>query len=306
MLNRRSLAALVLGLCLALPAAAQERVPVVATFSILGDIARHVGGERIALSTLVGPNGDGHVYSPTPADARTIKDARVVVANGLKFEGWIARLIRASGTKAQVVEAAKGVRTIAVKERAGGHDHGHSHAGEVDPHAWQSIANAKIYVANIRDALIAADPPGRDAYEANAKAYLARLDEAEREVRETLNAIPPERRRVITSHDAFGYFGEAYGVAFVAPQGVSTEAEASARDVARIIQQIRREKAAAVFLENVTDQRLARRIAEETGAKIGGTLYSDALSDASGPASTYIDMLRHNARTIAQALGAAS
>ena len=140
----------------------------------------------------------------------------------------------------------------------------------------------------------------------HTEAVLARLDEAEREVRETLNAIPPERRRVITSHDAFGYFGEAYGVAFVAPQGVSTEAEASARDVARIIQQIRREKAAAVFLENVTDQRLARRIAEETGARIGGTLYSDALSDASGPASTYIDMMRHNARTIAQALGAAS
>jgi zinc/manganese transport system substrate-binding protein len=280
-----------------------QRLPVVATFSILGDITSNVGGDRIVLSTLVGPNGDGHVYSPTPADARRIKDAKVVVANGLKYEGWIARLIRSSGTKAQVVEAAKGVKTITVDENSPAHDHGdHSHAGETDPHAWQSIANAKIYVANIRDALIAADPGGKEAYTANASSYLAKLDALDSEVRDILLTLPPERRRVITSHDAFGYFAEAYGITFVAPQGISTEAEASARDVARIIQQIKREKIAAVFLENVSDARLIRRIAEETGAKVGGTLYSDALSEPGGPAGNYIDMMRHNTRTIRAAL----
>ncbi len=287
------------------PAAAQgdARIKVVATFSILGDIAREVGGERIELATLVGPDGDGHVYSPTPADARRVKEASVIVANGLKFEGWIGRLVRSSGTKGRFVEASKGVRTIKVDENAPGHDHGdHSHAGDIDPHAWQSIANAKVYATNVRDALVAADPAGRETYLARAAAYADRLDVLDRELRELLGRIPPERRRVITSHDAFGYFADAYGLAFVSPQGVSTEAEASARDVARIIQQIRRERVGAVFLENVTDARLARRIAEETGARIGGTLYSDALSGPSGPAGTYVDMMRHNARTIAAAL----
>lgn len=290
-----------------LPAAAQEKVRVVATFSILGDFVKNVGGDRIELTTLVGPNGDGHVYAPTPADARRLAEAKVVVANGLKFEGWIARLVRSSGTKAKVIEAAKGVRTIKVDETSGAHDHGdHSHAGETDPHAWQSVANAKIYVANIRDGLIAVDPAGKDAYAANATAYLATLDEVEREVKDAVAKIAPERRRVITSHDAFGYFAAAYEVAFVAPQGVSTEAEASARDIARIIQQIRKQKIAAVFLENVSDARLAKRIADETGARIGGTLYSDALSDASGPAATYAEMMRHNARTLSAALAPSS
>ena len=310
MIARRELVAfpLLAALVFAPPARAQQdRMSVIATFSILGDLVANVGGDRIALTTLVGPNGDGHVHSATPADARKVKEAKVVFANGLKFEGWIDRLVRASGTKAKVVEAAKGARTIKVDDASPALDHGdHSHAGETDPHAWQSVANARVYVSNIRDALIAADPAGRDAYTANAVAYTARLDELEREVKDALAKIPPERRRVITSHEAFGYFGDTYGLTFVAPQGVSTEAEASARDVARIIQQIRKSRIGAVFLENVTDQRLAKRIADESGAKIGGTLYSDALSDASGPAATYVDMVRHNARTLAAALAPSS
>ena len=304
MLTRR--AALAAGLALLaspLSAAAGGAGPVkaVATFSILGDLVRQVGGERVEVTTLVGPNGDAHVYSPTPADGRRLADARVIFTNGLNFEGWIDRLIKSSGAKAPKVEASRGVKPLEDRE----HGHGHGH-GSLDPHAWQSIGNAKISVANIRDALTAADPAGKAAYEANAADYLSKLDALDAEVKALVARIPADRRKLITSHDAFRYFEAAYGIDFVSPQGVSTESEASAKDVARIIQQIRREKAAAVFLENVTDQRLARRIAEETGAKIGGTLYSDALSDASGPASTYIDMLRHNARTIAQALGAAS
>lgn len=305
MLTRRSAVSWLAG-CLtlaasSLPAAAQtaEKLKVVATFSILGDMVRNVGGERIELVTLVGPNGDAHVYSPTPADGRRLTEAKVVFTNGLKFEGWIDRLVKSSGTKAARIEAAKGVKPL--KSEDSGHGHGHDHGGS-DPHAWQSIGNAKIYVANVRDALIAADAPGKDTYEANASAYLKQLDELEMEVKSLVASIPTERRRIITSHDAFRYFEDAYGIDFVSPQGVSTESEASAKDVARIIQQIKREKIAAVFVENVSDARLMERIAKETGAKVGSQVYSDALSEAGGPAGTYIDMMRHNIRAFSAAL----
>ena len=285
------------------PALGADPLPVVASFSILGDLVANVGGNRIKLATLVGPGGDAHVYSPTPGDVRAVREARLVVVNGLKFEGWTPRLIRASGTKATVVEAAKGVRTVVVDENSPAHDHGdHSHAGEDDPHAWQSVANAKVYVANILTGLEAADPAGREHYRSKAEAYRRELDALDVEIRTMLSIIQPDRRTVVTSHDAFGYFGEAYGLKFVAPQGMSTAAEATARDVARIIQQIRRDRIAAVFLENISDPRLAQRIAAESGARIGGTLYSDALSADSGPAGTYIAMMRHNAKVIAEAL----
>jgi len=272
-------------------------VKAVATFSILGDLVRQVGGERVEVTTLVGPNGDAHVYSPTPADGRRLADARVIFTNGLNFEGWIDRLIKSSGAKAPKVEASRGVKPL--EDREGGHGHGH---GSLDPHAWQSIGNAKIYAANIRDALIAADPDGKAAYEAQAAAYLARLDEVEAQAKSLAARIPPERRKIITSHDAFRYFEAAYGIDFVSPQGVSTDAEASAKDVGRIIQQIRREKIAAVFVENVSDARLMERIAKETGARIGERVYSDALSEPGGPAGTYIDMMRHNIRAFSAAL----
>jgi zinc/manganese transport system substrate-binding protein len=301
MLTRRAAVSILAG-CLvlagsSLPAAAQgaSKLKAVATFSILGDLVRQVGGERVEVTTLVGPNGDAHVYSPTPADGRRLAEAAIVFTNGLQFEGWIDRLIQSSGTRAVKVEAAKGVKPQ--KGENGDHDH-----GGFDPHAWQNIGNARIYVANIRDALIAADPAGQAAYEAKAADYLTRLDAIESEVKSLVADIPPERRRIITSHDAFRYFEDAYGIDFVAPQGVSTEAEASAKDVARIIQQIRREKIAAVFVENISDARLMERIAKETGAKIGERVYSDALSDPSGPAGTYIDMMRHNIRAFSAAL----
>jgi zinc/manganese transport system substrate-binding protein len=276
------------------PAAAQEKLKVVATFSILADFVKNVGGERVAVSALVGPNGDAHVYQPTPGDAKTLGDAKVVVTNGLGFEGWINRLVKASGTKAPMIVATKGI-----KPRKAEDDHGH---GDADPHAWQSVANAKRYVENIRDALIAADPAARDVYEANAAAYAAKLDALDAEVKAAIEKIPADRRRIITTHDAFGYFAAAYGVTFIAPQGVSTEAEVSARDVARIITQIRKQKIPAVFLENVTDKRLLERIGAESGARIGGTLYSDALTDEKGAAPTYLEMMRHNVKQLAAAL----
>ena len=276
--------------------AAQERLHAVATFSILGDLVRNVGGERLAVATLVGADGDAHVYSPSPADARKVAEARIVFVNGLGFEGWITRLVKASGTKAPLIVASTGVKPRQLP-RGGDHDH-----GAADPHAWQSVGNAKIYVANIRDALVAADPNGKAVYDANAGAYLAKLDLLDREVKEQVARIPADRRRIITTHDAFGYFAQAYGIDFVAPQGVSTESEISAKDVARIITQIKKQKIPALFLENVTDPRVVKRIADETGAKIGGTLYSDALTSDNGDAPGYIEMMRHNLRTLSAAL----
>ena len=274
-------------------AQAPEKLPVVATFSILADFARNVGGERIEVTALVGPNGDTHVYQPKPADAKELGAARLILVNGLGLEGWIDRLIKASGAKAPVVVAANGIKPQQMREEG---------RLELDPHAWQSIANAKIYVANIRDALIAADPEGASAYRANADTYLGKLDALDKEVRAEIAKIPPGRRQIITTHDAFGYFGTAYGFRFIAPEGVSTETEASARDVAKIIRQIKASNIPAVFLENVTDPRLMRNIATESGAKVGGTLYSDALSSPDGPAATYIEMMHNNIRELSAAL----
>jgi zinc/manganese transport system substrate-binding protein len=286
--------ALVLG---AGPALAQPKIKVVATFSILADLVANVGGDRLEIATLVGRNGDAHVYAPSPADARTLAAAKLVFVNGLGFEGWMDRLVAASGTKAPVVVASTGVAQLRLESA---HDHGH---GDIDPHAWQSVANAAIYVANIRDALAGADPAGKAAYDANAGAYLGRLDALDREVKSQLGRIPADRRRIITSHDAFGYFAAAYGVTMIAPRGVTTESEPSARDVAAIITQIRQQNIPAVFLENVSDPRPLQRISRETGARIGGTLYSDALTGPDGEAPTYVDMMRHNVRELAAALG---
>lgn len=280
----------------AVPAFAQDKLKTVATFSIIADFVKNVGGDRVDVTTLVPVNGDAHVYAPTPADAKKLADAQIVFTNGLGFEGWIARLVKSSATKASIVVATNGIKPLKATD-----DHGHGH-GHSDPHAWQSVANVKIYVANIRDALVAKDPAGKSTYEANAAAYLGKLDQLDREVRAEMSRVPAERRRIITTHDAFGYFRAAYGVEFIAPQGVSTDSEPSARDVAAIIAQIKKEKIPAVFLENVSDPRLMRRIAAETGAAVGGTLYSDSLTGEKGPAPTYIDMVRHNIKTLTRAL----
>ncbi len=314
MLSRRlALAGLfALAMLPSLGAAAQEKPKVVASFSILGDLVQKVGGDRIEVVTLVGPDGDAHVFQPSPNDAKSVAEAKLVVVNGLGFEGWIDRLVKASGYSGPVATASAGVAPREMEEEEE-HGHAHGHAkpdadahehqhGDIDPHAWQSVANAKIYVRNIRDALIAADPVGRETYEANAAAYTVQLDGLEAEVKATVAKIPRNARRIITTHDAFGYFAKAYGVEFLSAQGVSSDTEASAKDVARLIRQIRKEKVRAVFVENVTDPRLMQRIAKESRAKIGGTLYSDALSPPDGPAATYIDMMRHNIREIGAAL----
>ena len=285
----RFLLGLALSLLGAAPLHAQARVNVVASFSILGDFVKNVGGDRIEVTTLVGPDGDVHVYAPTPADVRKIADAKLLVINGFGLEGWLPRLLQAAGSKATIVTATTGIAPL----KAG---------SDADPHAWQSVANAEKYVANIRDALVAADPVDADVFRQNAKTYLAKLEALDGEVRQAIGQIPESRRRMISTHDAFGYFAARYGIAFIAPVGVSTEAEPSARDIARIIGQVKAEHIPAVFLERIGDPRLMRRISEETGAKVGGTLYSDSLTDEKGEAPTYIDMVRHNIRTLTSAL----
>jgi zinc/manganese transport system substrate-binding protein len=281
------------------PVLAQSKIKVVATFSVLGDLVKNVGGERVEAAVLVGSNGDAHVYSPSPADAKKLHEARLVIVNGLGLEGWLTRLVRASGTKAAPLVASNGVKTRRATDTHGHSGHGHT---SIDPHAWHSVGNAKIYVANIRDGLIQADPAGENDYRANAHAYLGKLEALELEVKATIGRIATGQRRIITSHGSFGYFGDAYGMEFISPKGVSTETDASAKDVAKIIAQVRAQKIPAVFLENITDPRLMQQIAKETGARVGGTLYSDALSGPDGPAASYIDMMRNNIRELSKAL----
>ena len=353
MTTRRNIlksAATFVALSLAAPAFAQSNEPisVVATFSILGDMVERIGGEHVSVTTLVGPDGDTHVYQPTPADARAVSEAQVLIVNGLEFEGWIDRLVDASDFDGTRVVATKGIELIAFEDDHGdehgnehgdehaegehhdehgdehaegehhdehgdehaegehhdehGDEHAHHHHGAFDPHAWQSLGNAVTYVDNITAALAQTDPDNAATFYQNRAAYVAEIQALDAEIHEIVAGLPENRRTVVTSHDAFQYFGRDYGLTFLAPQGLSTESEASAQDVARLIEQMREERVSAVFVENITDSRLLEQIASETGASIGGTLYPGALSGPDGPAPTYLDMMRHNATTLAQAL----
>ncbi|MCY4222267.1 MAG: zinc ABC transporter substrate-binding protein [Thiotrichales bacterium] len=336
------------------PASAESDAPirVVATFSILGDMVSRIGGEHVAVTTLVGPDGDAHVYRPTPTAARAVSEADVLVVNGLDFEGWLDRLIESADFGGVHVVATAGIEPITFEDdhgdghgdgHEGGHDdheehgdehdehaehtghdghdehdehaehdaheghdehdghHGHHH-GAFDPHAWQSLRNAVTYVDNVTAALAKIDPDHASVFYRNRAAYVAEIEALDAEIGGLLAELPEGARTIVTSHDAFQYFGRDYGLAFIAPQGISTESEASAKDVVRLIELIRSEGIRAVFLENIADPRLLKRIADETGATVGGTLYPGALSGPEGPAPTYLDMMRHNARTLAQAL----
>ena len=350
-------------------AKSDEKIKVVATFSILGDMVKRIGGDHILLTTLVGPNGDTHVYKPSPAAAKALSQADVLFVNGLDFEGWITRLIEASGFKGRHVVTTSGVKTIAYEEGEGHDDHSddphdkhakkkhaddkhhddhsddphdkhakkkhaddkhhddhsddphdkhakkkhagdkhhddHAHHdhGEFDPHAWQSLINARVYVDNITDALAQFAPDKAAKFYQNRATYTAEIESMHNQIKKLISSLPQHQRTVVTSHDAFQYFGRDYGITFLAPQGLSTDSEASAQDVAKLIEQMRSKKIKAVFLENITDPRLLQQIAKETGAKIGGTLYPGALSEPDGPAPTYLKMLHHNAKTLSQALG---
>jgi len=302
-------------------------IDVVASFSILANITEEIGGPLVNVTTLVGPDADSHVFNPSPADAKSLARAQVVVINGLGFEGWIDRLVKSSGFKGKLVVASNGVKPLDFKEETkshapeqkDSHDHSHKHShkpktdhgkhdhakhdqGEVDPHAWQDLKNGKIYAENIRAALVAVLPTARDEINARAKYYIDQIEALDQDSRMRLNAVPAEQRRVVSSHDAFGYFAQAYDVEFFAAQGWSTDREVSAAHMATLIREIRKDKVHALFVENMSDPRLMQRIAEETGVRIGGKLYSDALSAPGTAADTYLKMFSSNVNTILQAL----
>ncbi len=294
--RRLILAALVtLAVAATSPSWAADKLKVVATFTVLGDMVKNVGGEHVTLTTLVGPDGDAHVYEPTPADARALAQADLVLVNGLGFEGWIDRLVKASGYKGPVVVASEGIALLRAEENE------HHHEGAFDPHGWQDLANGRIYVTNVAHALAAADTAHANDYRRRAEAYDRELVTLDRDIRGRLDAVPAERRKVITSHDAFRYFGRAYGIEFHAPVGLSTEDEPSAGEVAALIRQIRNEGIHTLFVDNITDPRLVQQLAREAEAVVGGTLYADSLSGATDPAPTYLDMFRHNASELVKA-----
>lgn len=288
------------------PALAQDKkLSVVASFSIIGDLAKQVGGDHIELRTLVGPDGDAHVYEPRPADAMALARADVILVNGLLLEGFMERLIEASQAEAPVTTVTDGANILV--DPKGGHYHfvdGKAifHATPNDPHAWQSVANVKTYVQNIEKAFCAADADDCATYKSNAAAYSEKLTALDADIKAQIDAIPQDHRVAVVAHNAFRYFERDYGISFLSPQGVSTESEASAADVASLIREIREKRAAAVFAENIADSRLVEQIASEAGLTLGGTLYSDALSPADGPAPTYIDMMRYNVKTLVSAI----
>lgn len=324
----RTLAVLAGALSLAAAAPAAERAPaaaplrVVASFSVLGDMVQQIGGDHIALTTIVGPNGDVHDFEPSPKDSKALAHAQLLLVNGLGFETWMPRLVQASGFKGLKVVATRGItpRRLSAgeqaleraEERRATHGHGHSRGKhhepeaaptDVDPHAWQSLSNGLVYVQNITAGLIKADPAHAADYQSHADMYIAQIKALDAKLKQALAAIPEARRKVVTSHDAFGYFGLAYGVQFISATGISNEAEPSAKEMARLIDQIKKEHVPAVFLENVTNPKLIRQISRETGAEIGGELYSDALAAPDQPAGTYLGMFEWNAGKLIYALG---
>ncbi|SON56408.1 Periplasmic chelated iron-binding protein [Hartmannibacter diazotrophicus] len=284
-------AALALLALTASPASAKE-LKVVASFTVLADVAREIGGDKVTVTSLIGPNGDPHEFSPSPKDAKLLADADVVLVSGLGLEGWMDRMVGAAGQVSPVV-ASKGIETREMDED------GHM---VIDPHVWNSPRNVEVWVDNIEAALVAADPEDKAAYESNASAYKAKLETIDADAKKRFAAIPADKRKLLTSHDAFGYFGKEYGIEFLSPVGLSTESEASAAGVAKLIDQIKKEGVKVYFFENSNDPRLVNQIAEATGAEPGGELYVEALSGKDGPASTYLDMIRYNINTVLDAM----
>lgn len=289
MLKFLTLSALTLSGLFHLPAMAAEPIPVVASFSILGDLVQVVGGERVQVTTLVGPDADAHSFEPKPADARAVLKARLFVINGLNFEPWAEKLAKSAAYQGVTVVASRGVKPLQLE--AAGHDHGHQNA---DPHAWQNPDNVVLYVQNIAAGLAKVDPAGASSYQANAARYAALLKDFDAQAKAQFAAVPEAKRKVITSHDAFGYFAAHYQIKFLAPEGVNADATPSAKHVAGLIRQMKREKIRAVFVENMSNPKLIAQLSKDAGATLGGTLYSDALSGPAEPGSTYLKMMQHN------------
>jgi zinc/manganese transport system substrate-binding protein len=299
MLSRRLLLSAALPVLMVLSAvpASAETLKVVASFTVLADVVRQVGGDHVKVTSLVGPNGDPHEFEPSPADAKALNAAKVTFVSGEGLEGWMDRLITASGYKGKPITVSEGINTRTMEEDG---------KTVTDPHVWNSPVNVKIWVANIEKALSAADPADAAAFKANAEKYTKKLDELDAYAHSKFDKIADNSRKVLTSHDAFGYFGREYNVSFLAPLGLSTESEASAADVAKLIEQIKQERVKTYFFENSNDPRLVKQVATATGAKPGGELYVESLSDTKGPAPTYEKMFRYNVDQLSAAMAKSS
>lgn len=267
------------------PFSMAKTVNAVASFTVLADIVKQVGGDQVKVKSLVGPDGDPHTFEPTPQDSLALSKADVVFVSGLGLEGWMDRLVTASGYKGQPVVASHGVTTRSMEEEG---------VSITDPHAWNSMQNGVIYATNVMNALIKADPDDAAAIRQRGENYIQQLKKLDSWAKTAFQAIPLEKRKVLTSHDAFGYFGQRYDVSFLAPVGFSTEAEASASDVGSLIDQLKQQHINSYFIENQTDPRLVKQIASATDAQPGGELYPEALSATSGPAATYEAAFKHN------------
>lgn len=302
---RKLLLALLLSLAVAAPVAAQDKRKAIVSFSILADIVRQVAGAHVDVVTLVPAGGDGHVYQPSPADARAVAGADILISNGLNFETWLDRLVQASGFKGARIIASEGIAPRRLKDD--GHDHkpGHKHdhgAADIDPHVWHDLTRMRRYVANIAEGLAKADPQHAEDYRKRAAAYTAELDALDGWAKAAFDAIPRDQRKAITQHDAFGYLAERYKIEFMAPQGMSTEAEASAESVARLVRQIKRERVQALFFENIINPRLIEQIAKEAKVKVGGRLYSDSVGLPGSEADSFVKLFRVNVDRLTDAM----
>ena len=273
---------------------AADKLPVMASFSILGDLVQVVGGDRVVVTTLVGADQDAHAFEPKAADAKNLLQTKLLVTNGLGFEPWALKLVKSAGYKGQSLVASQGIKARAMPVEKG--------KAEPDPHAWQDPTNVVFYVRNIAAALSKLDPAGASTFQANSEAYVKELEALDTESKAAFAAIAPDKRKVITSHDAFGYFGARYSIRFLAPQGMSTEAEPSAKEVAKLIRQIQKEKIRAVFVENMSNPKLLAQLSKDAGVTVGPALFVDALSKAGGPADSYLKLMRHNAAQLAAAM----
>lgn len=276
---------LVVAVLLFIPLTMAKTVNAIPSFAILSDIVKQVGGKHVKVSTLVRPGGDPHSFEPSPQDSKLLSQADLVFVSGLGLEGWINRLVTASGYQGRIIIASQWTDTRQIEENG---------KKMTDPHAWNSMKNGVQYATNVMNALIAADPQDANYFSQRGTEYIQQLKKLHLWAKTQFAEVPAEKRKVLTSHDAFSYFGHEYGVTFLSPVGFSTEAEASASDVARLINQIKQEKVSAYFIENQTDSRLVKQIAFATGAKAGGELYPEALSSARGPAATYMQAFKHN------------
>lgn len=270
-----------------------KQIHAVVSFSVLADIVSQVGGEHVTVTSLVGRNEDAHVYEPKPQDAAALATADVVIINGLGLEGWMSRLVQAASTNARLVTASKGIAPLNLQK--GGQQ-------IPDPHSWQNPTNGLIYARNVADALCEVDAEDCNVFKTNVEAYGVEIKALDDSLHARFAQIPEMRRQVISTHDAFAYFGAAYGIRFLAAEGMSTESEPSAADLAKLVRQIRQSKLTALFLENMSDPRIIEQIANETGVKLGGTLFADALSKPGEGGATYLEMVRHNAELLITAM----